>query len=101
MDEITKLDLIRKRDWMCEWCRVNRATDLHHCLIPRMKGKKELDVEENLMICCHKCHVGKELLDTQEVKEYFWNVQCERYGHKHMTDWVKSLPLKIKPFLYK
>lgn len=95
-----KADLIRKRGYNCEWCKVRTATDLHHALIPRMKGKIELDAEENLMIACHSCHVGKELLDTQEVREYFWGVQCNRYGIDHMIKWMKSLPLKVKPYLY-
>jgi len=100
-DEMWKADLIRSRGYKCEWCIIRPATDLHHALIGRMKGKPELDVEENLMVACHRCHVGKELLDTQEVRLWFWNKQCERYGRDRMVEWVKNLPLKIKPALYR
>jgi hypothetical protein len=99
-NEQYKQDLIERRGWMCEYCHVRPATDLHHALIGRMKGHPELDVEENLMCACSSCHVEKVYLDTQEVKTWFWGVQCERYGHDHMVKWIKSLPLKVKPKLY-
>ena len=100
-DEMWKPDLIRKRNYVCEYCKIRPATDLHHALIGRMKGHPELDCEENFMVACARCHTGDELLDTQEVKEWFWNVQCDRYGHTHMLNWVKSLSLKLKPQLYR
>lgn len=100
-DEMWKADLIRKRNYSCEHCKIRPATELHHALIGRMKGHPELDCEENYMICCAYCHTGKELLDTQEVKEWFWKIQCERYGHKKMADWIRSLNLKVKPALYR
>ena len=100
-DEMFKQDLIERRGWMCQWCKIRPATDLHHALIGRMKGHPELDCEENYMTACAKCHTGDELLDTQEVKIWFWNVQCQRYGLDHMQEWVKSLPLKVKPAMYR
>jgi hypothetical protein len=97
-NEQYKADLIEKRGWNCEWCQVMRATELHHALIGRRKGVKELDCEYNYMCVCHECHAGSA--DTQIVKSWFWMVQCERYGFETMTKWIKSLPLKLKPDLY-
>ena len=96
-----KSDLIRSRGYSCEYCKIRPATDLHHALIGRMKGHPELDCEENFMVACHYCHVGKELLDTQDVKLWFWNVQCDRYGYDHMIAFIKDLPLKVKPAIYR
>ena len=95
------LSLFERRGWYCEYCHLRRATQKHHALFGRMKRYPELDAEENMMIVCPDCHTGKELLDTQEVREWFWKIQCERYGLDHMLAWIKSLPLKVKPALYR
>ena len=101
-NEMWKSDLIESRGWMCEYCRIRRAVHLHHALIGDMKRyKKILLVEENLMAACPFCHTGKELLDTEEVRLWFWDVQVERYGHAHMLAWIKGLPLKVKSNLYR
>ena len=100
-NEMYKQDLIRKRNYVCEYCHIRPATDLHHALISRMKRYPELDCEENYMVACAFCHTGKELLDTQQVREWFWGVQVNRYGHAHMLEWIKNLPLKVKPALYR
>ena len=44
------------------------------------------------MIVCHRCHVEERILDTLEIKEWFWIVQYERYGEEHMIEWRESLP---------
>jgi hypothetical protein len=100
MNEVYKADLISGRGYNCEYCKIRRATDLHHALIGRRKGVKELDREYNYMVVCHECHVETGKLDTQTVKSWFWQVQCNRYGVEVMTKWIKSLPLKLKPDLY-
>jgi hypothetical protein len=96
-NEQYKADLIEKRGYSCEYCHLRRATELHHALIGRKKGVKELDCEYNFMCVCQECHPKT---DTQEVKTWFWQVQCNRYGVEVMTKWIKSLPLKLKPDLY-
>jgi hypothetical protein len=72
------------------------ATDLHHALIRRDKRFKALDVEENYMLVCHYCHM-MGYVDARSVIDWFWTVQCNRYGEAHMRAWLDSLPLKIKP----
>jgi hypothetical protein len=66
-----------------------------------MKGHPELDCEENYACVCAYCHTGKELLDTQEVRLWFWNEQINRYGRIHMLEWIKGLSLKVKPAMYR
>jgi hypothetical protein len=55
-----------------------------------------LTVPENIMQACQYCHTGIMVLDTYEVRRWFWQRQCERYGVGHMTDWIESLPAKLK-----
>ena len=100
-DEMYKSDLIRKRNYACQWCKIRPATDLHHALLGRMKGHPELNCEENYACVCSFCHTGEELLDTQDAKLYFWGVLCNIYGRSHMLDWIKSLSLKVKPAMYR
>jgi len=83
---------------MCEWCQVRLATDLHHAIFHRRKGKKEFDVEENFCLLCHECHMADGRVNGFEFKQWFWERQCLRYGTERMQKWLDSLPLKIKRF---
>jgi hypothetical protein len=94
---ITIWDLRRERGALCEWCHKRQAEQRHHALIPSLKRWYDiLTVPENLMQACAYCHTGICVLDAWEVKRWFWGVQCKRYGVDHMTDWVESLPDKLK-----
>jgi hypothetical protein len=93
-----KLDLIQKRGYVCEFCHLEPATELHHALIGRNKNIPELDIEYNLMCVCHNCHETE--IHGRAVKIWFWGIQCQRYGITVMTKWLNGLPLKIKPELY-
>jgi hypothetical protein len=53
-------------------------------------------VKENIMQACGYCHTGICVLDSYEVKQWFWARQCERYGVDHMQDWLASLPVKLR-----
>lgn len=95
-----KRRLLLERSGLCEWCLHNKirkpAHQLHHALIGRMKGKPELDVEENAMLVCSECHYTGRV-EAREVAEWFWERQCVRYGEEHMREWLDGLPLKVKP----
>ncbi len=47
------------------------------------------------MLVCWYCHTGICVLDSYEVKQWFWSIQCARYGVGHMMDWVAGLPYKL------
>ncbi len=78
----------------CEACGCAPWTELHHCLVHKMKGHQELDCVENLMAVCKDCHPYCNGWNTR-VK--FWNSQVEFYGLLHMLEWLTNLDLKIKP----
>ena len=88
-----KARLIDERGSLCERCRINNATDLHHSLIGRMKRKPELNVEYNAELLCKECHANK----GNYIQRYrFWQKQCRRYGEEVMREWYDNLPLIIK-----
>uniref|UniRef100_A0A6H1ZAV3 Uncharacterized protein n=1 Tax=viral metagenome TaxID=1070528 RepID=A0A6H1ZAV3_9ZZZZ len=93
---IDKLDLIRKRGFLCEYCYKERAIELHHCLLHRMAGRLELDVEENLACVCHRCHTSGAV-NGYKFRCTFWLTQCNRYGLLHMRSWLASLHLRATP----
>ena len=88
-----KARLIDERGSLCERCRINNATDLHHSLIGRMKRKPELNVEYNAELLCKECHANK----GNYLQRYrFWQKQCQRYGEEVMREWYDGLSLLIK-----
>ena len=94
---ITVMELRRLRGALCEWCKKRQAEQRHHALVPDLKRfHAELTVKENIMQACAYCHTGICVLDSYEVKRWFWGKQCERYGVGHMLDWVDSLPVKLR-----
>ena len=90
-----KKRLVDERGPECERCG-EEATDLHHALIGRMKGKPELNVEENAQLLCKKCHSN---VGGYAERCEFWKVQCERYGVEHIKAWYDGLDLKVKEIL--
>jgi hypothetical protein len=93
---VSDLRRIRKT-FFCEWCHQRPGEQRHHCLIHDTKRfHLELTVEENLMLVCCYCHTGICVLDGYEVRRWFWELQCKRYGVDHMLKWVEGLPDKLK-----
>jgi len=89
-----KRELFDERGQRCESGSGKLAHDAHHCLIGRRKRFPELDCPENIALVNHDDHIlGK--FDTLEWRRYFWKRQCDRYGEKHMMEWVNSLPVKL------
>lgn len=95
---ITVEDLQRiRKSYVCEWCRLRRGVERHHCLIHDTKRFHDvLTVEENLMLACPVCHTQEGILNSQHVRAWFWSAQCKRYGESHMLEWLESLPDKLK-----
>lgn len=50
----------------CEICQA-KAVDIHHIDAKGMGGRKSMDVIENLMAVCRKCHI--DFGDITEFKE--------------------------------
>lgn len=71
------------------------AHDAHHALIHRMKRYPYLDCKENIILVNHDQHILRKF-DTQAWREFFWQVQIDRYGHDHMMDWIYGMPPKLR-----
>ena len=87
-----KADLLEERGPMCQICKLQGASELHHAIYGRMKGVKELDTRENLVLICKDCHSRANF----QMKRLSWHLNCIRYGKEHMLDWHDELPLKNK-----
>ena len=94
-----RLELVEERGYSCENCG-RTGGELHHCFF---HGRKpDIFEKENLMIACRVCHVEKKLLDSNEAKQRFWLIQCERYGTAHMDDWLMTTHLNhFKTVIFK
>lgn len=80
---------------MCNYCHVRPATELHHCLLHRIKGRPELDHPFNLEPVCHACHQSG-IVNGYEHRRAFYAQQVRRYGDEFRRWWV-DLPMKVKP----
>lgn len=88
--------MFEERGQRCECGCGEIGSDLHHVFIGRRKRFPELDCEENLVIVNHMQHLARKF-DNKQWREYFWQVQVDRFGYDHMMEWVSSLPAKIRP----
>lgn len=69
--------------------------ELHHVFQHGIKGlEKYLDVKYNLQWVCKAHH--DSIANSEENENYFWGVQCARYGRDFMENWMNSLPFKIE-----
>ena len=84
----------------CEGCD-RPAVHAHHCLYGRDKRYPELNDDENLQLVCYQCHFVTGKADSWENRQFFWGVQCERYGSDHMIEWHDNLRLKVKEKIYR
>ena len=97
MTDEERINLFQRRGWLCENCRKNRATDLHHCLFRRMKRYPELNHEINFECLCHECHL-QGYGDTLDHRRVFYTRQVNRYGYDVVMEWLDGLPFKIKQY---
>jgi hypothetical protein len=86
-------DLMEQRaNEVCEICKTRRATEWHHCIVHRMKGVPELDMQH----VCKPCHDGTA--NRYENRRKFFMEQFYRYGNEFI-DWYETLPLvAVKEF---
>jgi 5-methylcytosine-specific restriction endonuclease McrA len=61
----------------CEVCEA-QAVDVHHIEARGMGGNKEVDVIENLMGLCRKCHI--QYGDKKNYKEFLKDIHAKNYG---------------------
>lgn len=83
---------------VCKLCRINPAVHLHHAVINKAKVRnkklhKYLDVKENALEVCEKCHEGA---DSYMIRQLAFEINCRRYGRNHMESWYRDLPLLVK-----
>jgi hypothetical protein len=81
------------RGGWCEKCGCAPWTELHHCLVHKMKDHEELDSIYNLMAVCTECHPYCNGFGTRIA---FWREQCRIYGEDVMQNWYANLDLKVK-----
>jgi len=83
---------------ICKLCRVRPAVHLHHAVINKGKVRnrklhKYLDVKENALEVCEKCH---KFADSYGFRVEAYRINAKRYGRERMRTWYNDLPLKIK-----
>lgn len=96
-----KETFIQRRGYLCECGCGKRGEDAHHALIHNIKTKgktkyRQLNDSRNLVLVNHAEHINRKF-DNRHWREYFWRLNCERYGEEKMMEWLNSLPEKIKP----
>lgn len=95
--KIDRNDFILLRGGCCEGCGSTKELTIHHMLIEDLKKKgkkiKELQYVMNLMVLCKHCHVDLRLYKGYDERVKYWWIQCKRYGHDKMVEWIKSVPL--------
>ena len=95
-----KQKIFDERGGRCECGCGKVAHDLHHVFIHNIKRKgstkyPQLNDERNLVFVNHDEHILRKF-DNQQWREYFWQVQIDRFGYDSMLEWMNSLPEKIK-----
>jgi len=98
--ETTKREILDERGTSCECGCWKQGHDLHHCFIHNIKqnGRSkypELNDPRNLVLVNHDEHISRKF-DNKVWRQYFWEVQVDRYGYDKMMEWVNSLPAKIQ-----
>lgn len=84
---------------MCEVCRKNEATQLHH-LFANMKQHRKiygslLDSEFNLLPVCEHCHVSHKEMAGRIESEIWFRDQLQWHGYP-VPPMSKTLAAKIK-----
>ena len=84
----------------CQNCGEKPASELHHCIIGRMKGKTILDRKENLLPVCHDCNYSR-ILDNYEGHKKCWLIMVDKWGIDVMNEWLilVNLNFTIPPFV--
>lgn len=68
---------------------------IHHAIYTRNKKfSKYLDVAENLVALCHKCHANHGWLSKFETRKKAWKFKVEQ-GYD-MKAWHDSIPMIVK-----
>jgi hypothetical protein len=94
--KINKEDILSRREsWLCDCGCGKPGHDLHHALIGRHGGVRELDDERNLVLVNHDEHISRKF-DNQEWRKKFWLIQCERYGYHSMIEWMSKVPVNFE-----
>ena len=92
-----KWQLFRERGQFCACSCGQFASDAHHALIPNLKRYSEyVNDERNIALVNHAEHVEKRKFDNQKWRREFYNQNVKRYGQEAMTEWINSLPDKLR-----
>lgn len=80
--------LIDERGRFCEVCHARVATEAHHVIYHRRKGKPEYDHPANLCLICRACHSTGNV-NSRAFKVEWYRMQKMR-GYD-MDGWLDSL----------
>lgn len=68
---------------------------VHHAVLTRdIRFAKWLDMIENLLLICPRCHQNHGRLSNIETRKKAWKFKCET-GYD-MKGWMDSIPMLIK-----
>ena len=73
---------------VCECCGFRKATEVHHCLYHRIKGRDELDCIQNCSAVCHHCHMDGKV-NSYEYQVKHW--EKRRLEGFDMARWLDNL----------
>lgn len=92
IDKQAYLEHRRNHGWgqFCDSGTLAIGTDIHHCLIGRLKGYPVLDDYRNYALVNPWMH-QQRIFDNQKWRKYFWDLQCKRYGRFAMLEWVDAV----------
>lgn len=83
----------RDHCWKC-WCGIP-PYHVHHAIYTKdIRFKKWLDMENNLILLCPKCHANHGALSNIETRREVWEWK-KKHGYE-MDKWHESIPLLVK-----
>lgn len=90
--------LIRDQHGLCLNCGrdlMNKGFHCHHAIYGRdVRFNKYLDMAENLVLLCEKCHAFHGRLTNLNARKRYWKWKVE-HGYL-MSEWNDSIPMKVK-----
>ena len=85
--------LTKERGALCEVCGHRWATELHHVIYHRRKGKPEYDNPANLCLICRTCHDTGNVNSRAFKVEWYRSQKMKGYD---MDGWLDSLNRRHK-----
>lgn len=69
-----RLKVYERANYICEFCKCARGTDVHHIIFRSHCGTSDLD---NLIVLCRDCHERAHGPDAKAMRERFLEIRRE------------------------